>query len=83
MINKITFHIKELDSMKSYPKDIFYIGNTSLLNNKKIAIVGTRKPNSYTKNFTYQLSQALSSSNITIVSGAQLWVSMLLLILLV
>ena len=74
MINKITFHIKELDFMKSYPKDIFYIGNTDLLNNKKIAIVGTRKPNSYTKNFTHQLAQALNNANITVVSGVAMGV---------
>ena len=74
MSNKITFHIKELEFMKSYPKNIFYIGNTSLLNNKKIAIVGTRKPNNYTKNFTHQLSCALSNANITIVSGVAMGV---------
>ena len=56
MINKIDFHIKELDSMKAYPSDIYYIGNTNLLKNKKVAIVGTRKPNSYTKTFTQKLS---------------------------
>ncbi len=74
MINKINFHIKELDSMKEYPKDIYYIGNTDLLKNKKVAIVGTRKPNAYTKNFTHKLSQLLSSNNITIVSGAAMGV---------
>jgi len=74
MINKIDFHIKELDSMKAYPADIYYIGNINLLKNKKIAIVGTRKPNSYTKTFTHKLSQELSKHNITIVSGAAMGV---------
>ena len=63
MINKIDFHIKELDSMKEYPKDIYYIGNTNLLKNKKVAIVGTRKPNAYTKNFTHKLSQLVIYKN--------------------
>ena len=57
MIQKIDFHIKELENMKEYPKELFYIGNINLLKNKKIAIVGTRKPNSYTKNFTHQLAK--------------------------
>jgi len=74
MINKIDFHIKELDSMKAYPNDIYYIGNIELLKNKKIAIVGTRKPNAYTKIFTHKLAQELSKHNITIVSGAAMGV---------
>ena len=74
MIKKIDFHIKELDNMKAYPSDIYYIGNTNLLKNKKVAIVGTRKPNSYTKTFTHKLSQELSNHNITIVSGAAMGV---------
>jgi len=74
MIKKIDFHIKELENMKNYPSDIFYIGDTNLLKNKKIAIVGTRKPNSYTKAFTTKLAQELSLNNITIVSGAAMGV---------
>ena len=74
MIKRIDFHIKSLENMKNYPKNIYYIGNLDLLKNKKIAIVGTRKPNSYTKNFTHQLSNILSKNNITIVSGAALGV---------
>jgi len=74
MIKKIDFHIPEFDLMKKYPNDIFYLGNCSLLKNKKISIVGTRKPISYTKNFTYTLSSKLYEANITIVSGAAMGV---------
>ena len=77
MISKINFKIDELSSMKKYPQDLFYIGNTNLLNKKKIAIVGTRRPNSYTKEFTYKLSSKLSSLNICIVSGAAMGVDSL------
>jgi len=63
MIKKIDFHIKELENMKNYPSDIFYIGDTNLLKNKKIAIVGTRKPNSYTKAFTTKLAQDVIYKN--------------------
>lgn len=74
MISTIPFHIKELDNMKKYPQELFYIGNLDLLNTKKVSIVGTRKPNQYTKQLTYELSKKLSSNSITIVSGAALGV---------
>lgn len=35
MIKKIEFKIEELSSMKKYPNEIFYIGNTELLKEKK------------------------------------------------
>ncbi len=74
MINNIDFHINELDSMKKYPKEIFYIGNTELLQKRKISIVGTRKPIQYTQQSTYLLAKELSSHNICIVSGAAMGV---------
>ncbi|MDZ7819229.1 MAG: DNA-processing protein DprA [Aliarcobacter sp.] len=74
MISKINFKIDELSSMKKYPDELFYIGNTNLLNKRKISIVGTRRPNSYTKEFTYKLASKLSNANICIVSGAAMGV---------
>lgn len=74
MIKTIDFQIPQLHSMKNYPKKLFYIGNSKLLENKMVSIVGTRKPNSYTKEFTHKLSIKLSSHNITIVSGAAMGV---------
>lgn len=49
MINRINFPINELNSMKKYPNELFYIGNTELLKKRKISIVGTRHPINYTK----------------------------------
>ncbi|MEA3553273.1 MAG: DNA-processing protein DprA [Campylobacterota bacterium] len=74
MIKSIDFHIAELDLMKKYPKEIFYKGNIELLKRRKVSIVGTRKPNQYTQQFTHLLSKGLSSNNITIVSGAAMGV---------
>ncbi|MDY0052731.1 MAG: DNA-processing protein DprA [Aliarcobacter sp.] len=74
MISEINFKIDELSSMKKYPKELFYIGNTNLLNKKKISIVGTRRPSSYTKEFTYKLSSKLSDAGVCIVSGAAMGV---------
>jgi len=74
MIKEINFHINHLDAMKKYPKNIFYIGNTDLLKKRKISIVGTRKPNSYTKQYTHELAKLLSKNDICIVSGAAMGV---------
>jgi len=73
-INTIDFHIKELDAMKKYPKEIFFIGDTKLLKKRKVSIVGTRKPNQYTKQFTHELSKKLSLNNIIVISGAAMGV---------
>lgn len=74
MSQLINFHIKELDLMKKYPKELFFKGNTSLLKKRKISIIGTRRPSSYTKKFTHKLSSELSKRNIIIVSGAAIGV---------
>ena len=78
MINKITFNIPELENMKKYPSELFYIGNTKLLQKKKISIIGTRRPSSYTKEFTHKLASKLSSLDICIVSGAAMGVELIL-----
>lgn len=74
MINKVNFKIEELENMKKYPSELFYIGNKELLKKKKISIIGTRRPNSYTKEFTHKLALKLSSLDICIVSGAAMGV---------
>ncbi|KAB7886363.1 DNA-processing protein DprA [Poseidonibacter ostreae] len=74
MINKVNFKIEELENMKKYPSELFYIGKKELLKKKKISIIGTRRPNSYTKEFTHKLAHKLSSLDICIVSGAAMGV---------
>jgi len=77
MIKTIDFKIKQLENMKTYPHELFYLGNSTLLHKKMISIVGTRRPNSYTKKFTHELAQKLSNQNIIIVSGAAMGVDSL------
>ncbi|NVJ52440.1 MAG: DNA-processing protein DprA [Campylobacteraceae bacterium] len=74
MIDKIDFHIKELDSMKKYPKELFYIGNKNILQKRKVSIVGSRKPNLYSQKMTHLLSQGLAQRDIVVVSGAAIGV---------
>lgn len=73
-MEKIDFNIEELYKMKAYPKTIFYKGKKELLFKPKISIVGTRRPSSYTKNFTSILASKLSQRGIVIVSGAAMGV---------
>lgn len=70
MTQVIDFKIKELNSMKKYPQELFFKGNPKLLNKRKISIVGTRRPNSYSKQFTHKIASELSKRDICIVSGA-------------
>jgi DNA processing protein len=67
---KIEFNINELNSMKKYPKELFYRGNLELLKREKISIIGTRRPSSYSKFQTAQISSKLSNRGVCIVSGA-------------
>lgn len=73
----LTQDIKEFSVLKKYPSPIYYIGNTALLKNRKISIVGSRRPSSYTQALTYELSSKLSQRGITIVSGAAMGVDSL------
>jgi len=62
--------IPELEAMKRYPDTLYYKGSLELLSRPKISIVGTRRPNPYTRAMTYELSKKLSSAGLVIVSGA-------------
>lgn len=65
-------------NLKKPPKNIYCIGNTKLLNaSLKIAIVGTRRPSTYTKNFTLTLAKKISQNQGVIVSGGALGVDII------
>lgn len=74
MIQEIDFHISKLESMKRYPNKLYFVGDINLLSMPMISIVGTRKPNQYTKIFTAQLAKKLASFGVIIVSGAAMGV---------
>jgi len=69
MIQCVDFHIEALEVMKKYPKDLFYKGNLSLLQRTKIAIVGSRKPNQYARQYTQLLASSLAKAGVVVVSG--------------
>ncbi len=63
-----------LEGLKKPVEQLYYRGDLSLLEMPLISIVGTRKPNSYTKDMTYTLSKKLSQAGYVIVSGAAMGV---------
>ena len=67
---------KALLELPNPPKQLFYKGNIDLLKNKKIAIVGTRAPNQYTKALMPLLVKHLSKYA-TIISGGAIGVDKL------
>ncbi len=74
MIEEIRFHIDELDSMKKYPKELFCKGDTELLKRRKVSIIGSRRPMTYTKMQTARLSSGISKRGVCVVSGAAMGV---------
>jgi DNA processing protein len=74
MSQGINEHIASLESMKKYPKSLLYKGDVSLLKRPRVAIVGSRRPSSYTRDYTYALAKSLSQRGVCIVSGAAMGV---------
>ncbi|OJV64702.1 MAG: DNA protecting protein DprA [Clostridiales bacterium 38-18] len=58
----------------SHPKVnlIYAKGDVNLLNSKKVAIVGSRKPTAYGRKIAYDLGRYLAQQGITVVSGMAL-----------
>lgn len=63
---------KALKEITWPPLILFYKGNKEILENPKVAIVGTRKPSYYGIEAAKYFAKGLSSYNITIVSGLAL-----------
>lgn len=75
-INKLTSLPQKLQVLKKPPIELYYIGNNTLLDNFIIAIIGTRKPNQYTKDIMPNIIRKLSKKA-TIISGGAIGVDTL------
>ena len=73
-MKKLDYHIEELNSMKSYPSELYLSGNEELLKRVKVSIVGSRKTSKYARELTYKLSSALSKVGVCVVSGGAMGV---------
>lgn len=63
-----------LNRLKNPPKELNFIGDTSLLELPKVAVVGSRKASVYTKECVAALCTALKSANVCVVSGGAIGV---------
>lgn len=62
-----------LQQLPNPPKQLYFLGDVGLLGSTlKVAIVGTRKPNTYTQTQTTLLARALSDMGAIIISGGAL-----------
>ena len=64
----------QLNDLNKKVEKLFFIGDTNLLQKPMVAIVGSRRPGSYTKLYTSLLAKALSKRGVCIVSGAAMGV---------
>ncbi|MBR3280480.1 MAG: DNA-processing protein DprA [Clostridia bacterium] len=73
MINKITIensvYPNKLRNIYDPPKELYYVGDINLLNNKIVAIIGCRKASKYGLKIAKIFSEELSKNGITIISG--------------
>lgn len=60
---------EELKNISLPPLFLYYMGNISLLKEKKIAVVGSRRGTKYGKNFIENLAKTFSENNIVTISG--------------
>ncbi len=58
-------------------REFYYRGDLSLLERPKVAIVGSRRPNPYTKTMTLKLASSLARSGKVVVSGGAMGVDAL------
>jgi len=73
-INKFDNIPLKLQNLSTPVKNLYYVGNASLLDKKIISIVGTRRPSNYTKELTAKLASGLSKLGVFIASGGAMGV---------
>lgn len=68
---------KSLHELKKKVETLYFLGDTSLLQKPLVAIVGSRRPNAYTKRVVTHLSASLAKRDVHVVSGAAMGVDAL------
>ncbi len=66
--------LQELRNTPFENREIHYIGDLGLLRRKRVAIVGSRKPNNYAKTYTHKIAKELACAGIVVVSGGAIGV---------
>ena len=63
------YYPKNLLKLRKHPKKLYAMGNPKILNNKSVAMVGSRNHTSYGEYYASNFSKILSKAGITVVSG--------------
>ncbi|NLD19747.1 MAG: DNA-protecting protein DprA [Clostridiales bacterium] len=58
-----------LKEIRDYPKELFYIGNVKLLQERCVSVVGSRTTTQYGRSMAFAISKRLAQRRITVVSG--------------
>ncbi|WP_353662981.1 DNA-processing protein DprA [Hydrogenimonas sp. SS33] len=66
-----------LKGLENPPERLYYRGNLKLLRAPRVSIVGSRRPNPYTKTVVTRLAAALAKRGVVVVSGAAMGVDAL------
>ena len=61
---------ESLAHLKTPPKTLYYQGDITLLQKRKVAIVGSRRASTYAKTMTFEIAKALKEVGVAVVSGA-------------
>ncbi|WP_104721637.1 DNA-processing protein DprA [Helicobacter mesocricetorum] len=56
---------------------LYYVGNLSLLNKRKVTILGSRNPNLYAQHFTQEIAKKISQYGMVVVSGGALGIDII------
>lgn len=73
-MNTLSSIPSELDILEKIPSKLYYKGDISLLSLPKIAIIGSRRMSSYTKNCVLNLASACKNAGVVVVSGGAIGV---------
>lgn len=60
---------KSLQGLNKSVEKLYFVGNSQFLQNPLVSIVGSRRPNAYTKRLVSQLSSSLAKRGVHVVSG--------------
>lgn len=76
-MQKLEGNFSFLEGLKNPPEALYYMGDLSLLERTRVSIVGSRRPNAYTRAIVPLLASRLAKSGIAVVSGAAMGVDAL------
>ncbi len=65
---------ESFDALKQKPKQLFFLGDESFLQKRKVAIVGSRRASAYTRHLVSSLSSSLAKRDVYVVSGGAMGV---------